>query len=243
MGPPEDLILKLSAEFAVKNFVETGTYEGATAVWASEMFKNVSTIEMSKHFYEETRKNYRQIENIDFIFGDSRTELKKITDVFEGAAIFWLDAHWSGGATYGDNDQCPILEEIAIINGSPFDNFIFIDDARLFTSPPQPPHNLEQWSDIASIIKALQTNRSDKYIVIIEDVIIAVPAFAKSTVAQYCQSVNAKLWAEYGARQSRSNFRKGAELIYSDFPAILSKPTRSAWRTYNFIAKRFRKDK
>jgi glycosyltransferase involved in cell wall biosynthesis len=35
MGPPEDLILKISSEFAVKNFVETGTYEGATAVLAS----------------------------------------------------------------------------------------------------------------------------------------------------------------------------------------------------------------
>ena len=198
MGPPAELMTRLSSEYAVKIFVETGTYEGATAGWASAHFQNVFTIEMSEHFYEETRKKYHYLQNVDFIFGDSRTELRKLVDKLEGAAIFWLDAHWSGGATYGDNDQCPILNEIEIINECRYDNFVFIDDARLFTSPPQPPHRPEQWTGIAALFKALQAARSDKYIVIIEDVIIAVPKFAETTVAHYCQNVNAKLWEAYG---------------------------------------------
>lgn len=226
MGPPDELIKRLSSEFAIRNFVETGTYEGATACWASEHFENVFTIEMSEHFYEETRKKYDRRENINFIFGDSRVELRKIVGKLNESAIFWLDAHWSGGATYGDDDQCPIIKEIEIINDSPRDNFIFIDDARLFASPPQPPHLPEQWADIVSVLKALQGVDNDKYIVIIEDVIIAVPAFAKTMVAHYCQNVNARLWEEYGRQikqQNKSNFRKGAELIYADLPATLKK--------------------
>lgn len=77
MGPPEDLITKLSSEFTIKNFVETGTFEGTTAVYASEHFENVLTVERSEYFYNQARKKHKTIKNIKFIFGDSRTELKK----------------------------------------------------------------------------------------------------------------------------------------------------------------------
>lgn len=140
----------------------------------------------------------------------------------KSSAVFWLDAHWSGGETYGDNDQCPILEEIKIINKSRYDNFIFVDDARLFTSPPQPPHLPEQWADIFSVLTAL--HKDNRYIVIIEDVIIAVPTFAKPSVADYCQNINAIIWEEYGRQNKKSNYRKAAELIYNDLPTVLKKP-------------------
>ena len=237
MGPPDDLMLELSTEFSIANFVETGTYQGYTAVWASEHFRKVFTIELSNHFYRETYDKYKHLENIEFIFGDSRTKLKKIIGELKSPALFWLDAHWSGGETYGGDDQCPLIEEIKIIGNCRFDNFIFIDDARLFTSPPQQPHRPEQWSDIASIIKTIHADRSDKYIVIIEDVIIAVPAFAKTIVARYCQNTNAKLWEEYGRRHNKSNFRKGVELISNDLLSLMKTPV---GKVYNFIGKRRR---
>lgn len=220
MGPPADLMLELSSAFSIENFVETGTYEGRAAVWAAEHFQKVYTIEFSETFYRETFEKNKHLENIEFIFGDSRNRLEKVVAELNQPALFWLDAHWSGGATYGENDQCPLLEELKIISQSTFDNFIFIDDARLFTSPPQTPHKPEQWSDIASIIETIRGERSDKYIVIIEDVIIAVPAFAKKIVADYCQNVNAKIWEDYGRQQNESDFKKGVRLIFSE---ILSK--------------------
>ena len=226
MGPPVDLMLELASEFSINFFVETGTYEGTTAIWAAEHFQKILTVEFSEHFFRETLEKYKDRQNIEFIFGDSRTQLEKIVEKLEEPALFWLDAHWSGGATYGDDDQCPLIEELKIISRSRFDNFIFIDDARLFTSPPQPPHRLEQWSDIASIIKAIHADRSDKYIVIIEDVIIAVPAFAKTIAARYCQNVNGKIWEEYGRRQNESGFRirKGIELVTSSLISKIKKP-------------------
>ena len=63
--------------------------------------------------------------------------------------------------------------------------------------------------------------------VIIEDVIIAVPNFAKSLLANYCQNVNAKAWEEYGKSHSESNLQKGLELIFLDmkisFKSLTSK--------------------
>ena len=204
MGPPAELMREIASACAVEIFVETGTYEGYTAAWAAENFRRVLTIELSEHFHRQARERFQSSEktkNIEFIFGDSRTQLARIIEELERPAIFWLDAHWSGGATYGDDDQCPLIEELRVIRRSKFDNFIFIDDARLFTSPPPPPHLPEQWSGIAAIIETLRGEKSDCYIVIVEDVIIAVPPSARKIVERYCQKVNAEIWEDYSRRQ------------------------------------------
>jgi len=216
MGVPTELVSQLAIQFDVKNFVETGTYYGDTAIWASKNFENVTTIEYSQELYNQTKIKCQNIVNINFLFGDSRIQLDKLIASLDSPAIFWLDAHWSGGLTYGENDQCPLLEEINIINNSQFEHFILIDDARLFTSTPQPPQRIDQWPNISETVDALRLKSSDKYIVIIEDVIIAVPAFAKSLLANYCQNVNAKAWEEYGKLHSKSNFQKGLELLSID---------------------------
>ena len=221
MGPPQKLITMLANEFTVINFVETGTYYGGTTTWASKHFKNVFTIEYSKELYQEAVSKFNQFKNVEVVWGDSRTELSKLVEKLNSSSIFWLDAHWSGGLTYGKTDQCPLVEEINILNRSRFEHFILIDDARLFTSPPQLPHQIEQWPNIASVINALNSGNGDRYIVIIEDVIIAVPMFAKLAVAHYCQEVNAQAWEEYGKQLKTSDLDKGIDLIYQSFKTRL----------------------
>lgn len=216
MGPPEDLIVRLAGANAIRHFVETGTYRGRTAAWAAEHFPSVMTIEFSRELYEAARARYRDVKQIDFRFGDSRRELERIVDELDAPALFWLDAHWSGGATYGAEDQCPLLEEIGIINRSNHESYILIDDARLFLSPPQPPHRIEQWPDIAAVIDGLRANGRSMYIVVIDDVIVAVPEAAKGLVASYCQEVNGRAWEEYGRLQATSRLRQGMQLIYRD---------------------------
>jgi hypothetical protein len=234
MGPPVELIINLQKKIQIDNFVETGTYYGKTAIWASNYFKNVLTIEYSKKMYEELIDNYKDIGNVEFIFGDSRAEMFRIVKRLKGKSIFWLDAHWSGGLTYGNNDQCALLEEINIINlYSNNEHFIFIDDARLFTSPPQPPHTVEQWPDITAVINALQSGIKKRYVVIIEDVIIAVPIFSKQTVVDYCQSVNRKTWEEYGRNLKTSKLEKGIKLIYQDVRARLGLAKKYIFKNFN----------
>lgn len=209
MGPPETLIRESAEKFNINYFIETGTYLGGTTAWASEIFQTVLTIEFSGELFQEAKEKFSKSHNVECFLGDSREQLQKIIVQLEGPSIFWLDAHWSGGITYGDKDQCPLIEELEILNESQHNHFIFIDDARLFLSPPQPPHQVKYWPNFCEIIDALRKKYSDKYIVIIEDVIIAVPSEAREIVIQYCQKTNARLWYEYG----ESELIKGIRLI------------------------------
>ncbi|OQZ04339.1 MAG: hypothetical protein B6D34_03935 [Candidatus Brocadia sp. UTAMX1] len=209
MGPPTELIYELKSAFGISRFIETGTFLGDTAHWASKIFEKVITIECSDSYYNQTIQKYGYINNIEFLYGDTKYKLSEILPNIGVPAIFWLDAHWCGGQSYGKGDECPLIQEIETINKSSYDNFIFIDDARLFMSPPPRPHLIDQWPDISMILNSLTSVNNGRYIVIIEDVIIAVPIFAKSIVARYCQQINTKLSLE-----DSSNFRKGLKLIF-----------------------------
>jgi hypothetical protein len=204
MGPPIEIILELKEAYRIKNFIETGTYSGDTAYWASQVFEQVLTIEYSQFIYEKAAQKYTHINNIEFLYGDTRQQLSNIIQDLNTPSLFWLDAHWSGGLTYGETDQCPLIEEIEIINNSDHEHFIFIDDARLFMSPPPLPLAMEQWPEITTVLKALNSSKNSRYLVIIEDVIIAVPGFAKSRVACSCQKLNNQLWQEQGQKIIKS---------------------------------------
>jgi len=210
MGPPKELIMRLQALYDIDTFVETGTYSGFTAYWASQIFTRVFTVEFSEELYKQTSAKYRDVTNINFLYGDTRDRLTDIVPNLETPTLFWLDAHWSGGPTYGEDDQCPILEELRIINQSKQDHFILIDDARLFTSPPEPPHFVEQWPDIVALLNRL-TEHENRYVVIIEDVIVAVPDHSKLTLVKYCQAVNQKLRRKSAKRKK---IFKGFRRIY-----------------------------
>ena len=76
-------------------------------------------------------------------------------------------------------------ERLTAVNVSPLEHFVLIDDARLFLSPPEAPHNLDQWPEIAAVLAALNTPRP-RFCVVFEDGITAVPPTAKSLVRAYC---------------------------------------------------------
>jgi hypothetical protein len=213
MGPPHTLIEKIVSSYRVQNFVETGTYHGETSIWASNIFKNVFTIENSVELHKQTANKYREIDNIEFLLGDSRMRLKETLEKLEEPTLVWLDAHWSGDSTYGKMDQCPLLEEIGIINSLQPNLYLFIDDARLFLSPPHPPHDVNQWPNIVEVVNSLQSN-PDRYVVIIEDCIIAAPIHARPLIIQYCQDINSNIWEDYtSSLKTPGNFRKGVYLI------------------------------
>jgi hypothetical protein len=222
MGPPHKLILDLKDQFGVKQFIETGTFLGNTAVWAAAHFERVQTIEFSREIYEQTCAQHSNIPNINFHFGDSRAVLPTIMSGLTEPALFWLDGHWSGGLTYGETDECPLIDELEVINTSPHAHFLLIDDARLFLSPPQEPHRPEQWPTIAQVIHTLEAGPHRPYMVVIEDVIVAVPEAARETVIRYCVDVNTRAWQERGAANSVplttrgvAEIKHGMELLYA----------------------------
>jgi hypothetical protein len=106
MGPPTELILALKHEFSITDFVETGTFQGGTSTWAAYHFDRVTTIENSRVIYEQTVAKHGHIANIEFLFGNSRDVLKSVVPVLQSPSLFWLDGHWCGGDSFGEQDEC-----------------------------------------------------------------------------------------------------------------------------------------
>jgi hypothetical protein len=125
-------ILSLTNKNNYNYFVETGTYLGETILRFINDFDKLYTIELSEYFYNEFNKNYKG-EKIKSILGDSSEMLKSVIDELRGDTIFFLDGHYSSGNTARGTKDCPLLEELSVINSYfKYESIIIIDDLRLF---------------------------------------------------------------------------------------------------------------
>jgi hypothetical protein len=198
MGPPEELVLRLANRFNIETFVETGTYRGTTAAWAATHFRSVYTIEQSAEFYEKARLELVQYKNITVLHADSSDGLRELSSKIHSSCLFWLDAHWSGGGTAGAERQCPLLDEIRSVALFSDPKAVLVDDARLFLSTPQPPHDPHQWPDIADIVQAFGQLYPKNYLAVIEDVIACVPDSIAEVLRGYCRDTNEAAWRAHG---------------------------------------------
>ncbi len=185
MGPPHELVLGLQREFGLQTFVETGTYEGRTAAWAARHFSRVITVERAASLWDAARRRFAGVRNIEFVRGDSREALRRMGGELREPALLWLDGHWSGGETFGQEDECPLLGELAALRSAAARHFLLIDDARLFAAPPPPPHRAEQWPTLPEVFDALREIDPTYYIVVVDDAIIAAPTGARAWLVDH----------------------------------------------------------
>ena len=197
MGIPQNVVLFLKKETKSNCFIETGTYYGGTTKWASKHFDKVYTVENSESIFKEVQPILSGFKNIESLFGHSKDVLAKIIGDINTNSIFWLDAHWCSGETYGENDQCPLLEELEIINNQNAENCILIDDARLFLSPPPLPNDFKQYPSLDEINRILNKN-NNRYIAVFEDVIFAIPIHYQNEFKSFLQKLATKNWKNYG---------------------------------------------
>ena len=188
-GIPKELVLQLKDIFKVTNFIETGTFKGRTTLWASKNFQQVFTVEYSSSLYEAAVKQFAGNPNITCLFGSSPVKLPEILDQLSTPAIFWLDAHWCGGSTYGEGDECPLIDEITLILQKPQNHIIMIDDARLLLKPPSKIHASDQWPGLNEIISLLST-RPGYYTFTCEDVIVSIPIEGKQKLQPYFNRIH-----------------------------------------------------
>jgi hypothetical protein len=182
-GAPVDLVIFLKKHFNINTFVETGTFRGDSAAWAAQHFEQVYTIEAHAPLWEAAQNRYSSLSNITFIHGSSPERLRILLPKLDNA-LFWLDAHWCG-KTAGEDDECPLLAELEAIRERKIANpVILIDDARLFLSPPPPPHKWRQWPHISALISALN-QFGNPYVIIKDDAIVAVPQSACPELAEF----------------------------------------------------------
>jgi hypothetical protein len=180
-GVPRYLAEFVARELGIRTFVETGTYLGRTAKWAKRHFEHVVTIEAARALYDRVQPRLAA-GGIDARFGSSENVLPEVVARLSGPALFWLDGHWSGGATFGEASQCPIMEELeAVLRHSP-EHLIFIDDARLFLAPPPPPCDEQQWPSIFVIREHVNKISPTSWIGTFDDIIVVVPTALKSRI-------------------------------------------------------------
>lgn len=209
MGIPQEIVIGLARLNDSRIFVETGTFEGGTTRWASNYFETVHTIERAENLYNLHSNELAHIKGVTPHLGDSRDILPQIlNDIGGQKAVYWLDGHWSGGETSGENDECPLLDELICLS-SRTEDIILIDDARLFLCSPPLPHNPFQWPTIADIVSVLPASDKKPFVQVVDDVIFIIPNedVLKNHLIEYTQRRSTVFWTEFSKIQrGKSSF-------------------------------------
>jgi hypothetical protein len=120
--------------------VETGTFAGDMVEAMKHRFDRIVSIELSRDFHEQAVRRFRGDRNVELVHGDSGVALGPIVARLDRPALFWLDGHYSAGATAKGERETPILEELRQILEAPdLGHVIVVDDARLFGADPAYP--------------------------------------------------------------------------------------------------------
>jgi len=101
-------------------------------------------------------------------------------------ALFLLDAHWSGGVTSDEGDECPCWTRFAVIDGTDVPHIVVIVDARPFLVPPPLPHKAKNWPSVDQVCRAL-TARFVASVCVLDDMIIRVPPELRVTLTDHYQ--------------------------------------------------------
>ncbi len=130
----EDSIMGFKRRFKYDTFIETGTYHGDMVEAMKTRFKRIYSIELGDDLYTKACERFRGDKHIHLLHGDSAAVLPQVLRDLHEPAIFWLDAHDSGGDTARGSVITPIESELeALLQHSIKNHVILIDDARDFT--------------------------------------------------------------------------------------------------------------
>ena len=98
--------------------------------WAMrDIFNHIYTIELSQNLAWEARRRLDKHRNITIIEGNCGYKLRELANAIREPCIFWLDAHYSGGVTAGNNNNISIMSELDIIMARNNDHdIVLVDD-------------------------------------------------------------------------------------------------------------------
>lgn len=188
---PEKLCLALADVAHIDTFIETGTYVGHTALWASQHFKRVITIEADEKNFKRAKQGIGHIPNIEMHLGKSESTLFEVMASLNAPAMIWLDAHHPTG----DKSECPLMEElwsISNVHSGELQNVIMIDDAHYICQPPPKPWNHERWPSLGTIMDALPEGYE---MALVDSVLVCVPLELWGVIVEHGQnrSVHARI--------------------------------------------------
>jgi hypothetical protein len=181
---PRQLVRDLRDRLGLVRAIETGTYRGQGARQLAEIFPRVTTIEIDPTLARVSARSLEQLAGVEVREGSSRDVLPTLIDRSQ-PTLYWLDGHWSGGATGGADDECPVLAEIAATAAGNPNDCVLVDDARLFLAPPPAPHRAEHWPTFRVVEDALAAAKPGNLTAVAHDVVVSVPSVAADLVAEF----------------------------------------------------------
>jgi len=119
--------------YALRTFVETGTFRGETIEFLLPEMERVHSVELSGQLHAAALEKFKDRPQVHLHKGDSATILPEIIRGLKRPALIWLDAHYSAKVTAHGPEETPILAELRAVFGcSKVLHVILIDDAREF---------------------------------------------------------------------------------------------------------------
>lgn len=166
----KQLVLESYAkQYGLTVLVETGTYFGDMVEGMKRNFEKIYSIELSPELFALAKKRFRGDGNVELICGDSGKEIGRLIPKLDQPALFWLDAHYSGGVTARAEIDTPIFEELGhILQSKEKRHVVIIDDARCFGTDSAYP-------TIEELTQFVRRQRADVEILVEQDSIRITP--------------------------------------------------------------------
>jgi hypothetical protein len=162
-----NIIKEYARKYNPSVFLETGTAAGDTIAAINLLFKKIYSIEINKYYFESAKKRFSDKKNIEIVNGDSSKVIYSLlNDKINETTLFWLDGHYNSVLDLkGDEQICPIFEELDCIFRHPVKNHvILIDDARLF-------NGTNGYPTLGEVKEAAETTRPDFSFYVEQDII------------------------------------------------------------------------
>jgi hypothetical protein len=174
-GVPDWLCAWAAQVPGVELAVETGTFRGDSADQLAKTFGRCITIERDPSLGAAAIARFADRSDVDVRVGSSREILPEVCAALDQSAFFWLDGHWSGDVTAGEDDPCPLMEELAAVGSSPAvaRHIVAIDDMRLFGSGHSLDREMKHFPRLHEVLDVLERMHLNTFA--IDDVVVGVP--------------------------------------------------------------------
>jgi hypothetical protein len=132
-GVKQRIISEYATSFRPDILIETGTFKGDMIYAMRNRFREIFSIELSKHYWEKAKRRFKNYPQIQLVQGDSAELLPRLLSAISKPCLFWLDGHYSADLTAKGALETPIIREMtAILDHSVKDHIVLVDDARCF---------------------------------------------------------------------------------------------------------------
>lgn len=117
----------------VEVLVETGTLNGDMVAFQRPYFRHCYSIELDPDLYERARRRFGRASDVTILHGDSGERLAELAAEITEPSLFWLDAHYSAGATARGTEDSPVRHELRHVLARGLPDVVLMDDAQYFT--------------------------------------------------------------------------------------------------------------